>query len=108
MSEPFLFTYAVACGFVFAAVLATGYQLVANRPARFELVQDLGSKPVLAAFFRMLLIVWAAPYIIMRNAVRGRLIERRPIGWLAASALIAAIWSMCAGILVLHTAVVLG
>ena len=92
MSEPLLFTYAVACGFVFSAVL----------------VHDLGSRPVAAAFFRMLLIVWAAPYIIMRNAVRGRLIERRPLGWLAASALVAGIWSLCAGILVLHTAIVLG
>ena len=108
MSEPLLFTYAVACGFVFSAVLATGYQLLLNRPARFDLVHDLGSKPVAAAFFRMLLIVWAAPYIIMRNAVRGRLIERRPLGWLAASALVAGIWSLCAGILVLHTAIVLG
>ena len=107
MSEPFLFSYAAACGFVFAAVLATGYQMVANRPARFEIMQDVGQVTLLNAFFRMVLIVWAAPYIIMRNAVRARLIERRPLGWLAASMLIAAVWSLCVGILVLHVAVML-
>ncbi|MFK7792756.1 MAG: hypothetical protein AB8B88_08810 [Devosiaceae bacterium] len=103
-----LFTYAAICGFVVAALLATGYQLVANRPARFELVHDVGEIPIVSAIFRMVLVVWAAPYIIMRNAVRGRLIERRPLGWLMASMFIAGVWSLCAGIMVLHLAVVLG
>ena len=107
MSEPLLFSYAAACGFVFAAVLATGYQALANRPARFEIVHDVGQAPLISAFFRVVLIVWAAPYIIMRNAVRARLIERRPLGWLAASMFIAGVWSLCMGILVLHVAVML-
>ena len=107
MTEPMLFTFAAASGFVFAAILATGYQLVANRPARFEIVRDVGSVSVPGAFFRIALIVWAAPYIIMRNAVRGRLIERRPLGWLLASFAVAGVWSLCAGILVIYLAVVI-
>lgn len=108
MSEPMLFTYAAVCGFVVAALVATGYQLLANRPARFELVETVGTTTLLSSFFSVLLVVWAAPYIIMRNAVRGRLIEQRPLGWLMASMFIASVWSLCAGILVLHLAVVLG
>lgn len=107
MTEPLLFTYAAACGFVVAALLATGYQLVANRPARFEMVQDVGEVSLLGAIWRMVLVVWAAPYIIMRNAVRGRLIERRPLGWLVASFVIAGLWSACAGVLVLNFALVI-
>lgn len=106
MSEPFLFTYAGVCGFVVAAVLATGYQLVTNRPARFEMVMGETATSIAAMALQGLLIVWAAPYIIMRNAVRGRLLERRPVGWLFASLGIAALWSLCMGVVVLHFAVV--
>jgi len=105
MNEPLLFSYAAACGFVFAAVLATGYQLLANRPARFEMVQDVGESSPVGALMRVFLVIWAAPYIIMRNAVRARLIERRPLGWLFASLFIAGVWSVCAGILVLNLAI---
>lgn len=107
MSEPLLFTYAAACGFVVAALLATGYQLVANRPARFEMVRDMPEASLFGAVWRAVLIIWAAPYIIMRNAVRGRLVERRPLGWLFASFFIACVWSVCAGIMVLSFAVVM-
>ena len=104
MGETLLFTYACACGFVFAAVLATGYQLVTSRPARFELLTAASEARLLATIVTACLVVWAAPYIIMRNAVRGRLIEGRPVGWLVASFGIAVLWSMCVGILVLQLA----
>jgi hypothetical protein len=101
MTEAMLFTYAGLCGFATAAVLATGYQWVTNRPARFEILMGEVSQGILTMFLRALLVVWAAPYIIMRNAVRGRLIERRPVGWLFASLGIAMLWSLCVGILTL-------
>ncbi len=107
MSETFLFTYAAACGFVVAAVLATGYQLVANRPVRFEMIVENAQTSVVKAFFRVALVIWAAPYIIMRNAVRGRLMEQRSYGWLVGSFVVAGLWSVCVGIMVLHVAVVL-
>lgn len=105
MAESILFTYACACGFVFAALLATGYQLVTNRPVRFELLTSETSERITSMFLRAILVVWAAPYIIMRNAVRARLVERRPMGWLFASFGIATLWSMCVGILLLQIVV---
>ncbi|MEM9422520.1 MAG: hypothetical protein AAF986_08450 [Pseudomonadota bacterium] len=105
MSESLLFTYACMCGFVFAAVLATGYQWVTSQPARFEMLTSGTQERILSMFFRAVLVIWAAPYIIMRNAVRARLIERRPMGWLFASFGIATLWSMCVGILVLQVMV---
>lgn len=102
-----LFSYATACGFVLAAILATGYQLFTDRPARFEMLSGDATGALYALILKVFLVVWAAPYIIMRNAVRGRLIERRPLGWLFASFTIASIWSGCVGILVLSIAVAL-
>ncbi|MBV6657027.1 MAG: hypothetical protein KI785_04585 [Devosiaceae bacterium] len=105
MAETLLFTYAAACGFVCAALLATGYQWVTSRPARFEMLVAPGESPLVQQVMQALLVVWAAPYIIMRNAVRGRLIEGRPIGWLFASLGIATLWSGCVGVLLLSLAI---
>lgn len=99
-----LFTYAAACGFVWAALLATGYQLVTSRPARFEMLFGAGDAPFFSLVFQAVLVVWAAPYIIMRNALRGRFIEHRPLGWLFASFGVATLWSACVGVLVLSFA----
>ena len=38
----------------------------------------------------------------MRHAIRGRRIEKRPIGWLVASSTIAGMWSLFSGILILN------
>ena len=109
MTEPILFTFAAASGFVVAAVSwLPAISLWLIRPARFEIVRDVGTcVDSWAHLLRVGLVVWAAPYIIMRNAVRGRLIERRPLGWLLASFAIAGVWSLCAGILVIYLAVVI-
>ncbi|MDJ0931974.1 hypothetical protein [Breoghania sp.] len=42
------------------------------------------------------------PFIIMRRAICGRRIERRPVGWLVASSTIAGMWSLFSGILMLN------
>ena len=90
-----MFGYAASCGFVAAAIIATGYQWATNSPARFE----VEAVRLSTAVMRVMVAVLSAPYIIMRNAVRGRLIEGRPLGWLAASTAIAALWSVCSGIM---------
>ncbi|MCW2308448.1 DUF6949 family protein [Rhodobium gokarnense] len=90
--------YAIATGFVAAGMLGSFYQLLTRRPPSFVLSVDtwwtIISSTVMCAF--------AGPFIIMRNALRGRRIEHRPLGWLAASTAIAAGWSLCSGIVVLE------
>ena len=67
--------FALAIGFAIAGVIATGYQVVTSRPASFRLLQRRPAAGDLAA---VPLLVFAAPFIIMRNTIRGRRIEGRP------------------------------
>lgn len=101
--ELLIAVYAVAAGFVAAGTLASFYQLVTDHPPGFSMQAD-GIAANLTAVF---LCVFAGPFILMRNAVRGRLNEQRPVGWLAASAAIAAGWSLCSGIVVIEFALAL-
>jgi uncharacterized protein YfiM (DUF2279 family) len=95
--------YAAAAGFAAAGVLASFYQWVTDRPARF----GLGFDSLVAGLAGILMCAFAGPFIIMRNAIRGRILERRPVGWLVASTAIATGWSLCSGIVVLQMAIVM-
>jgi hypothetical protein len=92
--------YAAACGFVAAGVLASLYQLVTDKPPRFAIDLETIGKGLAG----ILLCAFAGPFIIMRNAIRGRTIENRPVGWLVASTAIATGWSLCSGIVVVQFA----
>lgn len=101
MSPEFLVLFfAVATGFVAAGLVSSFHTLVTNRPASFRL--DDQSLP--ARLAHLPLIVFGGPSILMRNAVRGRLIERRPMGWLWMSLVVVASWSFVSGLFVLHVA----
>lgn len=104
MSQDLFVTFfAVATGFVSAGVISSFYQLVTAEPARF----DLGGDRLVAGVAMVMLLMFAGPAILMRNAVRGRRIEGRPVGWLIASTAIAGGWSLCSGIVVLQFALAL-
>ena len=55
-------------GFSVAGLLASGYQLVTAEPPSFLILGD-GARPKAVA--SVLFLVFAAPFIIMRNTVRG-------------------------------------
>ncbi len=87
-------------GFAFSGLLASAYQLVAGRPVSFSLLRKgdaraLASAPVL---------VFSAPLIILRNTIRGRRIERRPVAGVVVATVIAGCWSILCGRLVLDAA----
>lgn len=92
--------YVGSAGFVAAGLLGSLYQLVTDRPPHFNI--DVGN--ILAAILGVSLCMFAGPFIIMRNAIRGRRLEGRPIGWLVASSTIAGMWSLCSGLVVMHLA----
>ena len=96
--EVFALAYVTCVGFVCAGILATMYQIVANRPAGFRVSLESWSSTAAS----VLVCTFAGPFIIMRNALRGRRIENRPIGWLFGSSAIASVWSACSGVLVLN------
>jgi hypothetical protein len=85
--------YALAFGFAFAGMLCSGYQVFAERPASFSLLNATRLRALSAIPF----LVFAAPFIILRNTVRGRIHEDRNIGFVTIATVIAGLWSLFAG-----------
>ena len=85
---------ALLIGFAVAGLISSGYQLVTERPASFRLLEQ-GPNP--ATFAAIPFLVFAAPFIIMRNTVRGRRIEGRRFEFVMLATVLAGIWSMMSG-----------
>jgi hypothetical protein len=84
-----------ACiGFAFAGALTSGYQVLVQRPAGFGLLQE-GAAP--KTFAAVPFLVFAAPFIIMRNTLRGARIERRRFEFVMMATVLAGFWSMMSG-----------
>src|SRR5277367_2901641 len=66
--------FSLFIGFALAGALTSGFQAIVQRPAGFGLLQD-GVAP--STFAAVPFLVFAAPFIIMRNTLRGSRIERR-------------------------------
>jgi len=92
--------FSLAIEFAFAGALASGYQAYARRPAGFGLLNE-GVVP--KAFAAVPFLVFAAPFIIMRNTLRGRRIENRRIEFVLLATLIAGFWSLMSGTFFLMT-----
>ena len=86
--------FSLLIGFALAGALTSGYQAMANRPAGFGLLQE-GVAP--KTFAAVPFLVFAAPFIIMRNTVRGRRIEKRRAEFVMLATVLAGFWSMMCG-----------
>jgi len=86
--------FALALGFAFAGALASGYQAMANRPAGFGLLSGWAG---VRAFAAVPFLIFAAPFIIMRNTVRGRQHEGRPFQFVMIATVVAGFWSLMSG-----------
>jgi hypothetical protein len=90
----------LAIGFAAAGLVSAAYQAVTARPASFRLLHA-GPRP--AAIAAVPFLVFAAPFIIMRNTVRGRRIERRPFELVMLATILAGFWSLMSGTFFLMT-----
>jgi hypothetical protein len=88
---------ALALGFAFAGLLASAFELFSERRASFSLLKS-GD---LLAIACVPLVVFSAPFITLRNTVLGRRLERRPFVSVMAATVIACLWSLMSGRLVL-------
>jgi hypothetical protein len=91
---------ALGLGFAFAGLLASGFEWLVRRPLSFSLLQAGG----IAALASVPVLVFSAPHIIVRNTIRGRRFERRPIHFVMLATIIAGLWSLMSGRLVLDVA----
>jgi len=88
---------ALSLGFAFAGLVASTFELITDQTASFHLLQSrdvlaLASVPVL---------VFCAPFVIARNTVRGCKLERRPFHLVILAPIVACLWSLMCGRLVL-------
>jgi len=97
MGDLGVFSYTIAVGFVAAGLISSAYQLVTNRQVAFELLYQRNA----AAILGVLTLVIAGPAVIMRNAIRARLVEKRAGHWLALSTVLSAGWSFFQGVFIL-------
>jgi hypothetical protein len=88
---------ALAIGFSTAGVLASGYRLATRRAISFRLLERGPRITTLAA---VPLLVFAAPFIIMRNTVRARRIEGRRFRSVMMATILAGLWSLMSGTIV--------
>ncbi len=91
------YVFIAAVGFVSAGTVASFVQLVSGQPPRFNLMPD----SFLAAIGGVLFGMVAGPAIVMRNAWQGLMRRDRPPFWFGLSALIAGVWSLFSGCILL-------
>jgi hypothetical protein len=89
--------FAIAIGFAVAGLCASGYRLFGMHFPSFRLL-EVG--PVAARFAAVPLLIFSAPFIIMRNTLRGRRIERRRAAFVMVATVIAGLWSLMSGTVV--------
>ena len=84
-------------GFAVAGSLATGYQFITERPLSFRL---LNGGAQLVTLLAIPVLTFAAPFVIMRNIVRGRRIGARRFEFVMLATMLAALWSLMSGTVV--------
>jgi hypothetical protein len=89
--------FAVAWGFAIAGLCASSFRLATRHHATFRLL-EIG--PLAARFAAIPLLMFSAPFIIMRNTLRGRRIEQRRVEAVMAATVIAGLWSLMSGTVV--------
>jgi hypothetical protein len=92
--------FSLCIGFAFAGALASGYQAFLRRPPGFGLLNQ-GVAP--KAFAAVPFLVFAAPFIIMRNTLVGARVESRRFEFVMMATIIAGFWSLMSGTFFLMT-----
>lgn len=95
----------LALGFAFAGLLGSAFELFTAERASFRLLNRGGA----AAMACLPVVIFSAPFIIVRNTIRGRRFEGRSVSAVTMAAVVAGLWSlMCGRVLLDVTALVAG
>lgn len=87
--------FELCIGFALAGLLASGYQALLQRPAGFAL---LNHRAMPTAFAAVPFLVFAAPFIIMRNTLLGRqVLQQRRVQFVMMATVLAGFWSLMSG-----------
>ena len=86
--------FATAIGFSVAGLCACGYRLFAVHFPSFRLL-EVGPLP--ARFAAIPLLLFSAPFLIMRNTLNGLRVEGRRVEFIVIATVIAGLWSLMSG-----------
>ena len=87
--------FELCIGFALAGLLTSGYQALLQRPAGFALLNHR-ARPT--AFAAVPFLVFAAPFIIMRNTLLGRrVVQQYRIRFVMMATVLAGFWSLMSG-----------
>jgi len=86
----------LALGFAVAGLFSSGYRLVTDRLPTFEL---LATGPSAQAFAAVPVLMFAAPFLIMRNTILGSRQEGRQFQFVFLATMIAGFWSLMSGMI---------
>jgi hypothetical protein len=89
---------ALMFGMALSGLLFSAFQYLTDSPPSFTMLQRGGWTAALA----VPLVVMTAPFIILRNTIRGRRFERRSILFVWLATVIACLWGMAAGRVMLN------
>jgi len=89
--------FAIAIGFAVAGLCASGHRLAGMHLPSFRMLE---AGPMGARFAAIPLLIFSAPYLIMRNTLRGRRLERRRAEFVMVATVIAGLWSLMSGTVV--------
>ena len=84
----------LALGFSVAGLIASAYQLCTARALGFRLLTNQARAAALAV---VPLLVFAAPFLILRNTLRASRLEGGHAGFVAFATIIAGGWSLMSG-----------
>ncbi len=104
LKDGLLLFYCAAVGFVAAGIAASFFKMVTSEPARFALL----GQSWLGLLTTFIFCALTGPAIIMDYAIRRRPTNKETLQIFAASVLVAGLWSVCSGILVLQVVISLG
>jgi hypothetical protein len=94
--------FSLALGFATAGLCATGYRMFAEG---FPSLRLLEGGPAAARFASIPLLMFSAPFIIMRNTIRGCRLEGRPVEFVMVATVVAGLWSLMSGTVVVMVVV---
>ena len=84
---------ALCIGLALAGLLASAYEFLTAQRASFRMLDQGG----IAALAAVPMLAFTAPFIILRNTIRGRSLEARPIPFVMLATMIACGWSLLSG-----------
>ncbi|MDA7945880.1 MAG: hypothetical protein MPJ78_00220 [Hyphomicrobiaceae bacterium] len=98
MFEAFFYMYVTAVGYCIAGLCTSGWRLVTGNSLKFGLQTEETGLAILGVLFRVV----AGPVIVMRNAIKGAIVEGRAPHWLALSTFISTVWSFFSGVVLME------